>query len=144
MTKENVFFGALTGLSAYFLGLPYELLFCWLILMLLDVAVGIIGAAIKGEFSSKEMKYGLFRKVFDVAVMTSLLVIQRVAELNGINVPFGSIIVGAFCFKELSSILENYANAGGKIPAVVSSWLKVINTKLDDKAKEDDDDDKSV
>lgn len=130
MTKENVFLGALTGLGAYFLGLPYELLYCWLMLMVIDIITGVISACLQGSFSSREMKFGLFRKVFDIAVMIALLVIQRVAELNGITVPFGSITVGAFCFKELGSVLENYVKAGGKVPNVVSNWLSVIGSKL--------------
>lgn len=136
MTKENVFLGALTGLGAYFLGLPYELLYCWLILMVIDILSGIISACLQGNFSSREMKFGLFRKVFDVLIMVALLVIQNVAVLNGINIPFGSIIIGAFCFKELGSVLENYVKAGGKIPDTVSNWLKVISTKLDQKPED--------
>ena len=103
--------------------------------MILDVITGIISACIRGEFSSKDMKQGLFRKVFDIAVMVSLLIIQRVAELNGISVPIGSIMVGAFCFKELSSILENYGTAGGKLPQTIQNWLKVIGSKLDKDVK---------
>lgn len=137
MTKENILIGGLTGLISYAAGLPFELLYCWLILMIIDVVTGIISSCLQGNFSSREMKYGLFRKVYDVAIMIALLIIQRVAELNGINIPFGSIIVGAFCFKELSSILENYILAGGKVPDIVVSWLKVISTKLDQKPEDD-------
>lgn len=138
MTKENVFWGGLTGLGAYFLGLPWELLYCWTLLMLIDIVTGIISACMRGEFSSKAMKHGLFHKTADISVMISLLIIQRVAELNGIIIPFGSALIGAFCFKELSSILENYGIAGGRLPETVQNWLKVVGSKLN---KGDDNED---
>ncbi len=131
MTKENVFLGALIGVGSWALGLPWELLYFWAILMVLDVIVGVISACLRGEFSSREMKFGLFRKTLDIAVMMALLVVQRVAAINGFNVPIGTIIVGAFCIKEISSIIENYAQAGGKLPKSVQNWLKVLGQKID-------------
>lgn len=131
MTKENVFWGALCGIGTWALGLPWELLYLWVLLMVLDIITGIISACLKGEFSSREMKFGLFRKVYDIAIMVAILVIQRVACLNGFDVPIGSIIVGAFCFKESTSIIENYGKAGGKLPKTIRNWLKVLGQKID-------------
>ncbi len=131
MTKENVFRGALCGIVTWALGLPWELLYLWVLLMVLDIITGIISACLQGEFSSREMKFGLFRKTLDVAIMIALLVIQRVAYLNGFDVPIGSIIVGAFCFKEGTSIIENYGKAGGKLPKTIQNWLKVLGQKID-------------
>ncbi|NMA48626.1 MAG: phage holin family protein [Tissierellia bacterium] len=138
MTRENVFLGALTGLGAYFLGLPWQILYIWISLMLIDIVTGIIKSCIHGNFSSKEMKLGLYRKSFDIMVMLAILLIQQVANLNGISIPIGSIVVGSFCFKELGSILENYAQSGGKLPQSVSNWLKVIGSKIENKVGEEE------
>lgn len=138
MTKENVFLGALVGVGSWALGLPWELLYFWAILMVLDIVIGIISACLRGAFSSREMKFGLFRKTLDIAVMMALLVVQRVAAINGFDVPIGTIIVGAFCIKEISSIIENYAQAGGKIPKSVQNWLKVLGQKIDHSGEEND------
>lgn len=136
MTKENVFWGALCGIGTWALGLPWELLYLWAFLMVLDIISGAISAALRGEFSSREMKHGLWRKVFEIIIMISLLVIQRVACLNGFNIPIGSIIIGAFCIKEITSIVENYGKAGGTLPKSVQNWLKVINSKIENKVEE--------
>ena len=140
MTKENVFWGALVGVGSWAIGLPWELLYLWVLLMVLDIVTGVISACLQGNFSSREMKFGLFRKTLDVAVMMALLVIQRVACLNGFDVPIGSIIVGAFCIKEISSIIENYAQAGGKIPKSVQNWLKVLGQKINEDDQNDGND----
>jgi toxin secretion/phage lysis holin len=140
MTKENVFWGALTGLGAWFLGLPWELLYLWVLLMILDIITGVISACLQGNFSSREMKFGLFRKTLDIAIMVAILTIQRVASLNGFDVPIGSIIVGAFCIKEGTSIIENYAKSGGKLPITIQNWLKVLGQKIDGGGQNDSDD----
>ena len=140
MTKENVFWGALCGIGTWTLGLPWELLYLWIILMILDIITGVISTCLQGEFSSREMKFGLFRKTLDVAIMIALLVIQRVAYLNGFDVPIGSIIVGAFCFKEGTSIIENYGKAGGKLPKTIRNWLKVLGQKIDGDDQNDSND----
>lgn len=136
MTKENVFLGALTGLGTYFLGLPWQILYIWVGLMIIDIMTGVIKSCINSNFSSREMKQGLYRKSFDIMVMLAILLIQQVANLNGITLPIGSIVVGAFCFKELGSILENYAQSGGKLPESVQNWLKVLGQKLDRKPED--------
>lgn len=129
-TKENVFLGSLMGLGGYFLGLPWQTLFIWFGLMLMDIITGVISSGIAGTFNSKDLKFGLFRKLIDITVMIAILLIQRFAELNDISIPIGSIMVGAFCFKELASILENYALCGGKLPESVNGWLKVLSDKM--------------
>jgi toxin secretion/phage lysis holin len=142
MTNENLFsvlFGALCGIGSWAIGLPWQLLYLWLLLMIFDILSGIIGACIKQNFSSKEMKFGLFRKVLDIIVMVSILTIQRVASLNGFDVPIGSMIVGAFCVKEITSIIENYGKAGGALPKVVKNWLKVLGQKIDGDDEDGDD-----
>lgn len=131
MTKENVFRGALCGIVTWALGLPWELLYLWVLLMVLDIITGVISACLQGNFSSREMKFGLFRKTLDVVIMITILTIQRVASLNGFDVPIGSIIVGAFCFKESTSIIENYGKAGGKLPKTIRNWLKILGQKID-------------
>ena len=138
MTKENVFFGALMGLETWVLGLPWQMLYLWAILMALDVVTGIISASMRGEFASKEMKLGLYRKVCDISIMITLLVAQRVATLNGFDVPIGTIVVGAFCVKEISSIIENYGKTGMTLPPTISKWFKVLVGQIDNKEDKSD------
>src|SRR5690606_27053743 len=104
------------------------------------VLTGVISACLQGNFSSREMKFGLFRKTLDIAIMVAILTIQRVASLDGFDVPIGSIIVGAFCFKESTSIIENYGKSGGKLPKTIRNWLKVLGQKIDGDDENDSND----
>lgn len=132
MNKETICIGAIGGLTAYIYNLPYELLILWCSLMVLDIITGIIKAAKKGELSSSIMKHGLLKKAGELSIMFSLLIIQRVAIISGIDLPIGNVIVGAFAFKEMFSIVENYLSMGGKLPNIVANWLKITKKELGD------------
>jgi polar amino acid transport system substrate-binding protein len=134
--KENIITGSLTGLISYIVGLPWELLIIWTILMIIDIITGNIKAAKENNWSSKEMKIGLLKKCVEISVMFSILLIQRVCIINGINIPVGSVVVGIFCFKEFGSIVENYTQMGGELPKSIMNWFKVTKKQIDGEDKE--------
>ncbi len=125
--------GGLAGLVAYFAGLPWELIIIWGILMIFDIATGLIKSAKEGNWSSKAMKDGLLKKAIELTTLFAVLLIQRVAIINGITVPLGSVIVGIFCFKEFGSIMENYIGMGYKLPDIVTNWFKVAKEQIEKK-----------
>jgi toxin secretion/phage lysis holin len=132
LEKGNLIAGMLSGLIAYTLGLPYELLILWGMLMIVDILTGIIMSAKNGEWSSRQMKNGLFKKTAELFMMFSLLLIQRVVIISGINIPIGDVLVGVFCFKEFGSIVENYVAMGNKLPKLIENWFKVTKNKIEE------------
>jgi toxin secretion/phage lysis holin len=130
---EKSIIGGLAGLAAYFAGLPWELIIIWGILMVFDIVTGILKSAKEGNWSSRIMKEGLLKKAIELTILFSVLLIQRVAIINGITVPLGSVIVGIFCFKEFGSILENYIAMGYKLPDIVTGWFKIAKEQIEKK-----------
>ncbi|CAK7084060.1 phage holin family protein [Tissierella sp.] len=133
---RNVFFGALAGLIAYLTGLNWELIIIWFALVCVDIILGVIQASKNGEFKSSIMRQGLQNKIGEFFLLFALVLIQRVAILNNINVPVASVFIGAFCFKEFASILESSIGIGIGIPEIVKGWFKIAHESIN---KKDDD-----
>lgn len=112
------------GLVGYILGLDWELLFIYLIMMCLDVAIAIIYEAGNGEYTSKINCYGLYKKVGEFLTLLALILVQRVTIKSGINIPFSPAITVMFIFKEMGSILETLAKNNVKLPARVMKWFE--------------------
>lgn len=123
MENKNVILGALAGLN-------WELIIIWFCLVIVDVIIGVIHSAKNGEFESRQMKIGLATKAGEFFLLFALVLIQRVAILNNINVPIASVFIGAFCFKEFASILETATKSGINVPAVVKNWFKVARESI--------------
>jgi toxin secretion/phage lysis holin len=119
--------GAMAGLGAYICGLNWELLTIWGILANIDIITGVIKAKKNADFNSHDMKIGLWKKCGELFLIIALIFIQRVAEIVNISVPIGNLFVGAFCFKEFGSIIENAIGMDIDLPIVVTKWFKVAN-----------------
>ncbi|WP_053957174.1 phage holin family protein [Inediibacterium massiliense] len=127
---------ALGGLGAYLCGLNWEIIFIWFFLMTIDTITGVIKAMKDGQFSSKDMKDGLYKKAGEFFLIFALILGQRVAQINGINVPVGSVFTGAFCFKDLGSILENVVDMKVDVPEIIKRWLKISNESINENKNE--------
>lgn len=134
---KTVVSGAIAGFIAYLCDLNWELIMIWFALMVIDVIYGVTTANKKGEYKSRIMKEGLFNKVGEFFLLFTMILVQRVAIINGIKVPVSGFFIGAFCFKEATSILETYMKAGHKLPASVEKWFKVANEQINGEKGED-------
>lgn len=122
--------GALTGLGSYFCGLNWEIIFIWMALLAIDIITGVIKSLKDKKFNSHDMRIGLLKKGDECLLLIALILIQRVAQINSINIPVGSIFIGAFCFKELGSIIENNISMNIKLPNIIIKWFKVANETI--------------
>ena len=118
-------FEGLRGVAYNIAGFDWELLFIWCLLMAIDIAGGYIKACKQHKISSNIMRTGIYKKMLDTFSILAILLMQGVVSYMGISAPVGSILIGAFCFKELTSILENAAGAG-TLPKAVRNWLNDI------------------
>ena len=121
---------ALGALCLYLSSLNWQILIIWLILMLFDVITGNLKHIAKSDWSSKDMKLGLMKKVVEFFLLSGLILGQRVLQLNKINLPAAEIFVAIFSFKELGSIIENYIQMGGKVPAGIMKWFRVAQDSI--------------
>src|SRR5699024_1293621 len=131
--------GAMAGFIAYLCDLNWELIMIWFVLMAVDVIYGVTTASKRGKYRSKVMKEGLFNKVGEIFRLFTMILAQRVAIINGINVPISGFFIGAFCFKEATSILETYIENGHKLPSSVERWFKVANEQINESVEEGED-----
>lgn len=131
--------GAMAGFIAYLCDLNWELIMIWFVLMVVDVIYGVTTASKRGKYRSKVMKEGLFNKVGEFFLLFTMILAQRVAIINGINVPISGFFIGAFCFKEATSILETYIENGHKLPSSVERWFKVANEQINESVEEGED-----
>ena len=113
------------------INLYWELLFVWCLLMSLDIASGYIKACKYNAVTSRIMRSGIYRKLLDTFAILAILLMQSVASYLGISAPIGPTLVGAFCFKELTSILENAAGEKGALPGAVKRWVSQLKKVLD-------------
>jgi toxin secretion/phage lysis holin len=113
----------LTNLASGVASFDWELLFVWCLLMMLDIITGYMKAMRRGEVSSVTMRAGIYRKMLDTFAILAVMLMQYAVTSAGISAPLGPVLMCAFCFKELTSILEN---TGGitALPAPVRDWLE--------------------
>lgn len=132
--KEKIIIGGLGGLSAYLLGLNWELIFIWAIIVVLDVLSGIIKGKKLG-FNSSKFKHGLLQKAYEALLVTTLLILDRALMLMGIGISLGSIIIGAFILVDVYSIFENGVALGVRVPKVIKNYVDKANAIVNETDK---------
>lgn len=130
MVKPLTF--GLGSLIGYFSGLDWELLFIYLIMMVLDVIIAITYEAGNGKYKSRTNCYGLYKKVGEFLTLLALILVQRVTIKSGINIPFSPAITTLFIFKEMGSILETLARNDVKLPKSIMKWFENSMNQLND------------
>lgn len=96
------------------------------ILMGLDIATGIVAAAVAGKVSSKSMFQGMLRKI---AVFPILYLVHLLEEPLSIPFELESVVTVGYIAYEAMSIIENCATAGVPIPAVIVQALAKAKIK---------------
>jgi toxin secretion/phage lysis holin len=127
---------ALSALGLYLCGLNWELIILWFSLMTLDVITGNMKHISKGNWCSKDMKMGLFKKCAEFFLLWALVLGQKVLIINKIQLPAAEIFAGIFSIKELGSIIENCIGMGIKVPDAIMKWFKVAQDKIEGSDKE--------
>ena len=83
---------------------------CALVMSLMDVLVGFIGAAIRGEINSSKMREGLGHKMLLVLIIALAVLLQGFTTHigdTGWNVPLIMPVCGYIAVMEVASIVEN-------------------------------------
>ncbi|WP_017726783.1 phage holin family protein [Halalkalibacterium ligniniphilum] len=96
------------------------------LLMLIDVATGITRAIKEKRLRSRTAYFGYARKVGAFGIIILANIIDIILDLNG-AITFATVLF--YISVEGLSILENYAQIGGKIPEAIKDKLQVIGDK---------------
>jgi len=132
--KEKIIMGGIGGLVTYFLGLNWELIFIWVIIMIFDVISGLIKGQKLG-FNSHKFKTGLLHKAYEALLVTTLLILDHALNIMGIGIALGSIIIGAFVLVDVYSIFENGVAIGFPIPKVIRAYVDRANSVVNGNEK---------
>lgn len=130
--------GTISGALTFFFGIDTKPLIIWLaIFAAADLVTGMAAALIRHDYESKVAALGLLKKglMFVVIGFAHGLDQQFAYTLNYLAV-FQGIVIAAYGFNEVISIIENLDRMGldGVIPPILRKALKQINARLEDAA----------
>lgn len=130
--------GTISGALTFFFGIDTKPLVIWLaIFAAADLVTGMAAALIRHDYESKVAALGLLKKglMFVVIGFAHGLDQQFAYTLDYLAV-FQGIVIAAYGFNEVISIIENLDRMGldGVIPPILRKALKQINARLEDAA----------
>ena len=130
--------GTISGALTFFFGIDTKPLIIWLaIFAAADLVTGMAAALIRYDYESKVAALGLLKKglMFVVIGFAHGLDQQFAYTLDYLAV-FQGIVIAAYGFNEVISIIENLdrMGLGGVIPPILRQALKQINARLEDAA----------
>ena len=102
------------------------------VLMLLDIITGVMKAIKNKRLRSRNALYGYARKI---GVYVAIIVANIIDQVFGFNGAVATATVLFYLGNELLSIVENLAQLGVKVPAVITDKLHVIQNE-DERNKE--------
>lgn len=98
-----------------------------MVLMVLDVVSGFLSAFINSTLSSDVSLRGMAKKAMVLLLVTMAAWLQPLVGLDALD----DLVTGFFIAHEGLSILENAANAGLPIPAVLRAALAKLNPETE-------------
>ena len=130
--------GTISGALTFFFGIDTKPLIIWLaIFAAADLVTGMAAALIRHDYENKVAALGLLKKglMFVVIGFAHGLDQQFAYTLDYLAV-FQGIVIAAYGFNEVISIIENLDRMGldGVIPPILRKALKQINARLEDAA----------
>ena len=122
--------GAFAGLLATLARMDWFMFFLFLIILFMDFVTGNISAIRKKKWNSSIFKDKLLGKTQEVIAVFALMVTVVAVHETGIQVPLlgenikyvDKMLIGAFLFKDMYSILENTDH----VPVIVKKWLEKL------------------
>ncbi len=117
------------SIAAFWLGL-YPLMQLLLVLIVLDILSGLIGAFMRKEVSSTVSWAGIGKKALILIIVAGAEYAGNLADLQiSETLTLGAMVAGFYAVNEFISILENAAAAGIPIPKFLRDVLQKLNSE---------------
>lgn len=138
--KCNSFFALIATIGTVVLGQHWWLFLAYLLLNIGDCFTGWLKSAIAGKTSSVRGMKGIAKK-FGYWVMIALsfgigailIEVGEIIEIDlGITIFLGWFVLLSLIVNEVRSIIENFVEAGYKVPDVLTRGLYVANKLIED------------
>lgn len=137
--KCNTFVGIVVAVATYVFGQHWWLFGAYLLLNIGDWITGWLKSAIAGKTSSAKGLKGVIKKIgywimIAIAFGMSAIFIEAGLIIGvdlGVTVIFGWFVLVSLIVNELRSILENFVEAGYKVPRILTVGLEAVENKID-------------
>lgn len=147
--KANSLISAICVSLTSIFGTEWMLFAGYLLLNILDYITGTIKAKVKKVENSNKGLLGIVKKIsYWILIAVSFVISYLLMELgNKININlnfivyFGWFTLACLIINEARSILENLTEIGIKIPEFLKRGLKVYQDTIDDKVKDENEED---
>ena len=96
-----------------------------MILMLLDIASGIISAIYKHKLKSTKIRQGFFKKSGEILIIVFIYVLVKMAGISILVAETSSLIL---CGSEIISFFENIKTLGAKTPKPLENIIPLKET----------------
>lgn len=141
--KFNAACGLVVTILSYVLGEHWILFVAFLWLNIADYVSGCLKAHINKTTNSKKGTSGAVKKLgYWVMIMVSFGmsgIFIEIGETIGVNLAittlFGWFVLATLIINELRSIVENFVEAGYKVPVILTKGLEVANHVIDGEMK---------
>lgn len=139
LDKFNTVWGIIAAVGTYILGQHWWLFLAYLLLNVGDYLTGWLKAAMAGKLSSTRGFKGILKK-FGYWIMIALAfgmsaIFIEIGRIIGIDlqvtVIIGWFVLAALIINEVRSILENFVEAGYKVPHILIGGLEVVDRTLE-------------
>lgn len=149
--KINIIAGTITALLSYVLGEHWFLFVAFLGLNIIDYITGCLKSRINGKTNSKKGAVGALKKVgYWLMILVSFgmsAIFIEIGEVIHVNLQITSLlgwfVLATLIINEIRSIIENFVEAGYKVPAILTKGLEIANKKIENLTDLDDDTDDS-
>lgn len=140
INKINALGGLIVAILSYVLGEHWFLFVGFLGLNVVDYITGCLKSRINGKTNSKKGAIGALKKLgywlmILVAFGMSGIFIE-IGETIGVNLQItefvGWFVLATLIINEFRSIIENFVEAGYKVPSILTKGLEIANKKLDE------------
>ena len=146
--KINAIGGVIVALLSYILGEHWFLFVGFLALNVVDYITGCIKSGINGKVNSAKGAKGALKKLgYWIMILVSFGmsgIFVEIGKVIGINLQVTSLIgwfvLSTLIINELRSIIENFVEAGFKVPSILTKGLEVANKTIDKAMGEDEGD----
>lgn len=136
---EVGFVGAFAGLLAAFAQMDWFMFIMFIIVLFIDLITGNLKAMQDGKWNSTTFRKKLTGKAIEIFTVLALMVVIAMAKnmgllsdgISGLMVVSEKMLIGAYAFKDMYSILEN----SGTVPVIVKKWLDSVNKTLEGEKK---------
>lgn len=137
--KINVIYGGTIAVLSYALGDHWFLFVAFLGLNVIDYITGCIKSKMQNKINSQKGAKGVLKKVgYWLMILTGFgmsaifVEIGNTLNLNlNVTAVIGWFVLAALIVNEFRSILENFIEAGYKVPAILIKGLEVANKMIE-------------